>query len=262
MFDLPGHEAINICFQSTDSEYKSVSIDMWPDSAAAIKSLASKSDVYELHSALVQAATKATDIARQEKFQEDRQRIHTEIIMQNEDTVKKYGIAKIVIVVLLAGIQIVVFKSLFKNDNRLSIWFGVYVLHINQFGFIIVDSSINYIRFKAWTSQSEPQQPSIDTFLMHPWHLNPAHLDVNVIIRYNFGQLFGKFLDIATNLSHNRSLDVPLIPVPDIHWEVAWDGALHIERQLLQSAQRRRVWWWNIDFTVMEFVFEGLWGFG
>jgi hypothetical protein len=34
----------------------------------------------------------------------------TEIIMQNEDTVKKYGIAKIVIVVQLAGIQIVVFK--------------------------------------------------------------------------------------------------------------------------------------------------------
>jgi hypothetical protein len=39
----------------------------------------------------------------------------------NEHKVKKYGVAKIVIVILLAGIQIFFFKNLFKNDNRLSI---------------------------------------------------------------------------------------------------------------------------------------------
>jgi formylmethanofuran dehydrogenase subunit B len=77
MFDIPGHEPVQICFQATDDEYKSVSIDMWPDSAAAIKSLASKSDVYQLHSALMEAASKAHNIAKQEQFQEDRQRIHT-----------------------------------------------------------------------------------------------------------------------------------------------------------------------------------------
>jgi hypothetical protein len=41
--------------------------------------------------------------------------------MQNEDTVKKYGVAKIIIVVVLAVIQVFLFKNLFKNDNRLSI---------------------------------------------------------------------------------------------------------------------------------------------
>lgn len=94
---------------------------MWPDSAAAIKTLASKSDVYQLHSVLMEAAGKAHNIAKQEKFQEDRQRIHTEIILQNEDTVKRYGVAKIIIVIVLAGIQVFLFKNLFKNDNRLNI---------------------------------------------------------------------------------------------------------------------------------------------
>lgn len=121
MYDLPGHEPIQICMQSTDEELKSVSIDMWSDSASAIKTLASKSDIYELHAALVKAAAKAHDISRQEKFQEDRQRIHTDIIVQNEDTVKRYGIAKILIVVLMAGVQVFLFKRLFKDDNRLSI---------------------------------------------------------------------------------------------------------------------------------------------
>ena len=121
MFDLSGSKPIQICFQATDDEYKSISIDMWSDSAAAIKTLASKSDVYELHSALVTAAGKAHDISKQEKFQEDRQRIHTEIIMQNEDTVKRYGIAKIVIVIVMAGVQVFLFKNLFKTDNRLNI---------------------------------------------------------------------------------------------------------------------------------------------
>lgn len=120
-FDVPGSEPLQICFQATDSEYKSVSIDMWSDSSAAIKQLASKSDVYALHSVLMEASRKAHEIAQQEKFQEDRQRVHTDIIMANEDTVKKYGVAKIIIVVLLAGIQIFLFKNLFKSDTRLTI---------------------------------------------------------------------------------------------------------------------------------------------
>jgi hypothetical protein len=120
-FDVPGTEPLQICFQATDSEFKSVSIDMWSDSSAAIKQLASKSDVYALHSKLMEASRKAHEIAQQEKFQEDRQRVHTEIIMMNEDTVKKYGVAKIIIVILLAGIQVFLFKNLFKTDNRLSI---------------------------------------------------------------------------------------------------------------------------------------------
>lgn len=120
-FDVSGSEPVQICFQATDSEYKSVSIDMWSDSSAAIKQLASKSDVYALHSTLMDASRKAHEIAQHEKFQEDRQRVHTEIIMANEDTVKRYGVAKIIIVVLLAGIQVFLFKNLFKSDSRLSI---------------------------------------------------------------------------------------------------------------------------------------------
>lgn len=42
--------------------------------------------------------------------------------MQNEDTIKKYGIAKIIIVILLAAVQIYLFKGLFKDENtRLAI---------------------------------------------------------------------------------------------------------------------------------------------
>ncbi len=95
---------------------------MWSDSSAAIKSLASKSDIYQLHSMLVEAGQKAGEIARREQFQEDRQRIHTEIVLANENTVKMYGIAKIVIVIVLAAFQIFLFKNIFKDeDSRLRI---------------------------------------------------------------------------------------------------------------------------------------------
>jgi len=45
---------LNICFLSTDGAYKSVSVDFYTHDKAHLLELAKKSEVYELHSKLIE----------------------------------------------------------------------------------------------------------------------------------------------------------------------------------------------------------------
>lgn len=56
-----------------------------------------------------------------ERFQEDRQNIHSELITKRESSIRVYGIVKMVIIVVLAIGQIVFFKRLFRGKKILGI---------------------------------------------------------------------------------------------------------------------------------------------
>ena len=49
---------MKVCFVSTDGGYKSVSIDFYPQETAHLAQLASKGDLYELHSKLISVGEK------------------------------------------------------------------------------------------------------------------------------------------------------------------------------------------------------------
>ena len=54
-----------VCFSTVDQTEKPVSFDIWEDSADKIKKLASKSDIYTLHSSIVEASNVLKTISEQ-----------------------------------------------------------------------------------------------------------------------------------------------------------------------------------------------------
>ena len=69
-FDLNGktgqtkfsETSMKICFISTDGGYKSVSIDFYNHDVAHLAELASKSDIYELHTKLIDVGEKIKEV--------------------------------------------------------------------------------------------------------------------------------------------------------------------------------------------------------
>ena len=69
-FDLNGKNgktkfsetSMKICFISTDGGYKSVSIDFYNHDVAHLAELASKSDIYELHTKLIDVGEKIKEV--------------------------------------------------------------------------------------------------------------------------------------------------------------------------------------------------------
>jgi len=55
---------MRVCFISTDGGYKSVSIDFYPQEIAHLAQLASKSDLYELHTKLISVGEKVKEVNR------------------------------------------------------------------------------------------------------------------------------------------------------------------------------------------------------
>lgn len=55
---------MKVCFISTDGGYKSVSIDFYSQDVAHLAQLASKSDLYELHTKLISVGEKIKDVNR------------------------------------------------------------------------------------------------------------------------------------------------------------------------------------------------------
>ena len=51
--EMPGDASINVCFISTDGGYKSVSVDFYTHDKAHLLELAKKSEIYELHTKLI-----------------------------------------------------------------------------------------------------------------------------------------------------------------------------------------------------------------
>lgn len=55
---------MKVCFVSTDNGYKSVSVDFYPQETAHLAQLASKSDLYELHTKLISVGEKIKEVNR------------------------------------------------------------------------------------------------------------------------------------------------------------------------------------------------------
>lgn len=53
---------MNVCFVSTDGGYKSVSLDFYNHDVAHLLDLASKSDIYELHTKLIDVGEKIKEV--------------------------------------------------------------------------------------------------------------------------------------------------------------------------------------------------------
>lgn len=75
--------AMKICFISTDGGYKSVSIDFYNHDVAHLAELASKSDIYELHTKLIDVGEKIKEVNKNEIFEEERQSIHGKIVEEH-----------------------------------------------------------------------------------------------------------------------------------------------------------------------------------
>lgn len=71
--ELPGDVTLNVCFISTDSGYKSVSVDFYTHDKAHLLELAKKSEIYELHTKLIDVGEGLKEITKNELFEEQRQ---------------------------------------------------------------------------------------------------------------------------------------------------------------------------------------------
>ena len=63
---LSGDSAVNVCFVSTDGNYKSVSIDFYTHDKAHLMELAKKSEIYELHTKLIDVGENLKEITMNE----------------------------------------------------------------------------------------------------------------------------------------------------------------------------------------------------
>ena len=74
--ELNAESNINVCFMSTDGGYKSVSIDFYTHDKAHLLELAKKSEIYELHTKLIDVGEGLKEITKNELFEEQSQVIH------------------------------------------------------------------------------------------------------------------------------------------------------------------------------------------
>lgn len=73
-------DTITACFISADGGYKSVSVDYYAHDKAHLMELAKKSEIYELHTKLIDVGEGLKEITKNELFEEQRQTIHAQII--------------------------------------------------------------------------------------------------------------------------------------------------------------------------------------
>ena len=78
--EISGDEALNVCFVTTDGEYKSASVEYYTHDKSHLLELAKKSEIYELHAKLIDVGEGLKELAQNEIFEEQRQIIHAEII--------------------------------------------------------------------------------------------------------------------------------------------------------------------------------------
>ena len=73
-----------------------------------------------LHSSIVEASSILRTVSEQEKFQEQRENVHTEIIKGMEDVLRGYGAIKVVIVLAVVVVQILVIKKTLKQGSNMN----------------------------------------------------------------------------------------------------------------------------------------------
>jgi hypothetical protein len=115
--ELSGEHELNVCFISTDGGYKSVSVDFFTHDKAHLLELAKKSEIYELHTKLIDVGEGLKEITKNELFEEQRQIIQAEIITGHENKVKNFAILKLVAIIVVAGGQLYLLKKMLDKQG-------------------------------------------------------------------------------------------------------------------------------------------------
>jgi hypothetical protein len=115
--ELSGDQSLNVCFLSTDGGYKSVSVDFYTHDKAHLLELAKKSEIYELHTKLIDVGEGLKEITKNELFEEQRQIIQAEIITEHENKVKNFAIIKLLAIIVVAGGQIYLLKKMLDKQG-------------------------------------------------------------------------------------------------------------------------------------------------
>lgn len=115
--ELSGEHELNVCFLSTDGGYKSVSVDFFTHDKAHLLELAKKSEIYELHTKLIDVGEGLKEITKNELFEEQRQIIQAEIITGHENKVKNFAILKLVAIIVVAGGQLYLLKKMLDKQG-------------------------------------------------------------------------------------------------------------------------------------------------
>ena len=113
-----GESDLNVCFVSTDGGYKSVSVDFYTHDKAHLLELAKKSEIFELHTKLVDVGEGLKEITKNELFEEQRQIIHAEIISSHENKVKNFAIVKLLAIVVVAVGQLYLLKKMLDKQGQ------------------------------------------------------------------------------------------------------------------------------------------------
>ena len=116
--EISGDYDLNICFVSTDGGYKSVSVDFYTHDKAHLLELAKKSEIYELHTKLVDVGEGLKEITKNELFEQQRQIIHAEIITSHENKVKNFAVVKLLAIVVVAVGQLYLLKKMLDKQGQ------------------------------------------------------------------------------------------------------------------------------------------------
>lgn len=114
---MNGLDPFKICFQSLDRYTKHITFDVWEDNEHDVRELAKKKEYAELDRVVQQAASKVKEIARNERFHTEKQDAHFDLIVENSKSLRFFEIAKMLVMSLLVGGQILFFKLLLGNKK-------------------------------------------------------------------------------------------------------------------------------------------------
>ena len=115
--EITGDKSVKVCFLSTDGGYKSVSVDFYTHDKAHLLELAKKSEIYELHTKLIDVGEGLKEITKNELFEEQRQIIQADIITEHENKVKNFAIIKLLAIVVVAGGQLYLLKKMLDKQG-------------------------------------------------------------------------------------------------------------------------------------------------
>jgi hypothetical protein len=93
-------------------------VDFYTHDKAHLLELAKKSEIYELHSKLIDVGEGLKEISQNELFEEQRQIIHAEIISSHESKVKNFAVVKLLAIVIVALGQLYLLKKMLDKQGQ------------------------------------------------------------------------------------------------------------------------------------------------
>ena len=109
---------MKVCFVSINGKNHSASFDYYSHDMAHLMELALKSEVYELHTKLIDIGEKVKEVNKNEIFEETRQSVFSEIVSEQESRVQKFAFIKIVVIAVVAFAQIYLLKALLSKQDK------------------------------------------------------------------------------------------------------------------------------------------------